>query len=579
MKTAGYDIVLLLNEKFLSQISGALLYNGFFTFNGQEDLSTRIKPDQLVKIPADLRSFLKLGYRFKLNYEPFIDFQEDNKIGLSFDVRCYFWFWDGLEVKFDLACSVVVPIDIDNQTHKFNIRFETCEVKELRIKTQYTLDESITLVINPVIEKAIHAYFQKKENHFAIALPTIETYLPYTDNKNPANIVPIDLKALKTVNAEAMVAAFNLLNYAGGNEAELTDFARNCSVGVAVSEMAMNKVFDFFWAHTYWDKSFRKTDTFHINLVDDVLGIVTDIADFVINAGISFATFGFINTDIKYLGSDFEYTIDIDFKNKPTFDIIAGNKVAIYNLGFNLFVRLKMYVTLEGTISLDTSGPIPDECTPWEDDITISTTRKTIKVFDIGVPIRNILIRNCTGQIILKEEENVLQCKVVDFEFKLSDFIPSNCVFLTLPAKIADLLVDKYKQKILDAIPPYVVSPKFSFDISKLTDKIAPVHPTPGLTVDPPDIPWKLHVDARKLEITDSEAIVAADVYFDELNVVVSPVPKYVVNVNNNEIHKAGCDSIMDTYEVHQRGYYLLERALKKNYDGCKKCLPAYHKK
>ena len=69
MKTAGYDVVLLLNEKFLSQISGALLYNGFFTFNGHEDLSTRIKPDQLAKIPTDLRTFLKLGYRLKLNYE------------------------------------------------------------------------------------------------------------------------------------------------------------------------------------------------------------------------------------------------------------------------------------------------------------------------------------------------------------------------------------------------------------------------------------------------------------------------------------------------------------------------------
>ena len=212
MKTAGYDVVMLLNEKFLSQISGALLYNGFFTFNGQEDLSTRIKPEQLTKIPADLRSFLKLGYRFKLNYEPFIDFQQDNKIGISFDVRCYFWFWDGLEVKFDLACAVWVPIATEN--NKFLLKFETCEVKELKIKTQYTLDESITLVINPIVEKAIHAYFGKKENHFAIALPTLETYLPYT-YKTDANKFAIELKALKTVSSEAMVAAFNLLNYGG----------------------------------------------------------------------------------------------------------------------------------------------------------------------------------------------------------------------------------------------------------------------------------------------------------------------------------------------------------------------------
>ncbi len=578
MKTAGYDVVLLLNEKFLSQISGALLYNGFFTFNGREDLSLRLKPDQLAKIPTDLRRFLNIDFRFKLNYEPHIDFQVGNKVGVSFDVRCYFWFWEGLEVKFDLACTIIVPIAIDDQNNKFCIKFEDSQVQELTIKTRYTLDESVTLVIHPLIQKAIHAYFKKKENHFAIDLPTLETFLPYT-KKVEANKFQIELKAFKTVSSDAMVVAFNLLNYTGGNEALLSDFARNCSVGVAISEMAMNKVFNFFWYHTYWDKSFRKTDTFHINLVDDVLGVVTDIANFVVSTGISLATFGFVETEVKYLGSDFEYTIDIDFKNKPTFEIFAGNKVAIYNLGFNLFVRLKMFVTLQGKIQIDTSGPIPDKCTPWEDDITISETRKTIKVFDIGVPIRNILIRNCTGQILLKEEENVLECKVVDFEFNLSDFVPSNCVFLTLPAVIADLLIDKYKSKIIDAIPPYIVSPKFSFDISKLTENIDSIEVTPGLTIETPDIPWKLHVDGKKLEITDSEAILAADVYFEELNEVISPVPKYVVNVNNNEIHKSGCDSIMDTYEEHQRGYFLLERALKKNYDGCKKCLPAFHKR
>jgi len=53
-------------------------------------------------------------------------------------------------------------------------------------------------------------------------------------------------------------------------------------------------------------------------------------------------------------------------------------------------------------------------------------------------------------------------------------------------------------------------------------------------------------------------------------------VPKYIVNVNNGEIHKIGCDSVMDTYEVHQWSYFLLSDALALRYDGCKKCLPAF---
>ena len=37
MKTAGYDIVLLLNEHFLNQVSGAMFYNNFLTFNDSKD--------------------------------------------------------------------------------------------------------------------------------------------------------------------------------------------------------------------------------------------------------------------------------------------------------------------------------------------------------------------------------------------------------------------------------------------------------------------------------------------------------------------------------------------------------------
>jgi hypothetical protein len=285
-------------------------------------------------------------------------------------------------------------------------------------------------------------------------------------------------------------------------------------------------------------------------------------------------TLGFMESEINYLGADFKYDLNIHFKNQPTFDILAGNRVMIRNMGLKIFIRLQMYVSYELVLKVDTSGFIPDECTPWEDDIPISKERYTVKVFDIGVPINDLRILKCIGKIELKEDPNVLECKVEDLELSLNGFVPEQCLFWGLPADIRDSLVSLYKKKLIEAIPPIIVSPKFTFDLSDVSKSIPS-----GKKGKAPEIPWKLHVDAKKLEITDSEAIVAADVYFDELQKEIFPVPKYVVNVNNNEIHKSGCDSIFDTYEEHQRGYYLLNDALNKNYDGCKKCLPAFHKK
>jgi hypothetical protein len=219
-----------------------------------------------------------------------------------------------------------------------------------------------------------------------------------------------------------------------------------------------------------------------------------------------------------------------------------------------------MDVTFDCEIILDTSGPIPDKCTPWEDDIVLKKVRKTLNVFDIGVPIKNFKVKNCIGKIAINEKEKHLECEVLELDLNIYDYVENSCVFNLLPNKIQTKIIDSMKKKVVDAIPPIVLSPTiFDFDIKF--------------------IKWKVNVEARKLKITNHEAIVGAYIFFKELQNKITPVPKYIVNTNNMEIHLAGCDSVYDIYETHQEGYYLLHNALNKNYDGCKKCLPNFHKR
>ena len=219
-----------------------------------------------------------------------------------------------------------------------------------------------------------------------------------------------------------------------------------------------------------------------------------------------------------------------------------------------------MFATFDYTLEVDTSGAIPDKCTPWEDDIVLERKRKTVLVFDIGVPIRNLNLKNCIGRIYINEEKKHIECKVEELDINIYDYVDAACDFLLLPQSIQDKIINGVKKKVIEAIPPIVLSPTiFELDI-KLID-------------------WKVNIEGRKLTITDDEAIVGAYLYFRELRNNIQPVPKYICNFNNMEVHRAGCDSILDTYETHQHGYYLLHNALKDNYDGCKKCLPAFHKK
>jgi hypothetical protein len=558
MKTAGYDIVLLLNEHFLNQVSGALFYNNFLTFNDNKDFSEDLTPDKLDKIPASLHSFLKIRYRFKLLHEPFINFKANNKIEISAKIRVYIWMLDGLEIKFDSSLMMETPLAIDAITKEFKINLSSADIKQFDIHYQYSPTENVLLELDNIFENALHAYFNDANSSFSISLPSLKTQLPYAA-EIPENQIPIDIKALKTVNSTSLVLAANLFGYNGGNSALLYEFVKNCNIGIGVSEMAMKKFYNFFWERTTWDKTFYKAGTFNISMVDKALDFLTNLVDFIMSTSVKIASLGFLETELNFLGSEFVYELDIDFRTKPTFDLQNGNKVAIYNLGVDLFIRLKMKTTFEYTVELDTSGPIPDKCTPWDDDIVLSKTKKTVQVFDIGVPIKNLKLKKAVGKIVINDEEKMLECEVLDLDINIFDYVDNTCAFLGLPQFIRDKIVNGMKNKLLDSIPPIALSPVFDLDI-KMID-------------------WKLNIEGRKLHITNHEAVIGAFLQFKELQNQIKPVPKYIANTNTMEVHRSGCDSIYDIYETHQEGYYILQNALKKKYDGCKKCLPGFHKR
>ncbi|MGI6047808.1 MAG: hypothetical protein ACOYEG_07345 [Petrimonas sp.] len=501
-----------------------------------------------------------MKYRLKPLFEPFIDFKDNNNIQISAKLRLYLWIMDGLEIKFDTSLQIQAPVAVNRFNRKLEIIFNETVIQEFNITYTYSSSEIISLQLHSIIQESLENYFKNSANLFDIELPSIKVKLPLTDDIEE-NKVPVNIMAIKTLNSSTMAVAVNLFNYMGGNTDGLSNFARNCNVGLAISKRAMTKTYDFFWEKTNWGKHFFKAGSFSIKAVNKVLEIGTEIISFVESTLTKALSLGFVEAEIEYISSNFEYTVDAFCKTKPAFDIQTGNRVRIFNLGLDLFIRLKLLVTVDHIIKIDTSGHIPDKCTPWDDDIVVEKKRKTVKIFDIAVPIKNLKINDCVGTITINETEKNLQCVIEKLDVELGNYIDSDCVFFKLAKYIQDKIVDSIEKKVVESLPPIVLSPTiFDFKIKKIN--------------------WNLKVEGRKLDINNGEAIVGAYLYFEELQKTVWPVPKYIVNVNNEEIHRIGCDSILDTYENHQKGFYLLDKALSsRNNDGCKKCLPNFHKK
>jgi hypothetical protein len=555
MKTAGFDIVLLINEDLLNQVSGALFYNNFMTFNGKKDLKESLSPDILGKIPANMHDLLEVRYRFKLLYEPYINFKDPDRIEITAKLRVYIWFMQGLELKFDASITLGTNLSIDNNNKKFKILLNSNCIVRFVIDYRYSDNSLVPIPLTSLFRDALIEYLNKPETTFDIDMPTISPYLPYTPLTDDCK-VPVDVRAIRVVNNSTLAIAVNLFKYEGGNIDELNDFARNCNVAAGLSLRAMTKVYDLFWEKTTWPKKFHKGDVFKIEMVDKALDFITDLSSFIWSTSVQLMSMGWAHAEVNFISSQFDYSVDIDFKTKPTFDLQDGNKVVIYNLGVDLFIRLRMFATFERKVSIAPPKPI-QECTKWNDEIVLEDTIQTVKVIDLAVPIYNLVAKECTGVLSINETERHLECKVTKLDVNIYDYVAQTCEFLKLPKDIQDKIINGLKQKVVDSIKPYVLSPVIFRLDTGLFD-------------------WKLNIEGRKIEVNNGEAIAGAYLYFRELQNELWPVPKYIVNINNKEVHLAGCDSIMDTYETHQRGFYLLHNALKKN-DGCKKCLPAFH--
>ncbi len=560
MKSAGYDIVVLLNEKFLNQVTGALFYNGFLRINGSVKLYEELDQENLDKIPEDLYRFLLINYRIKLNYEPSIDFlpavspDDPARVRIHTALRVYFWLWDGLEIKFDANISLAAGLEIDSKTNQLWIDFAHSDIEALAVKYRYSMEQTVTLKLDQIMENAVRAYLSDQNNCFSFNLPSVNPLLPYMDDI-PDNYLPLSIRAIKNLDATTMAIAVNIDDYEGGDEQQLSNFARNCSAAVAVPEIAMYKVYDFFWERTNWDKCFKFKKSFESETLNDVVNVIGKVVDITQRIVTEIATLGFVETHFEMKGMRFEVGADVKLLSKPEFDLMPDNKVKIKKLNTNIIFSLKVFLDVEYSVEIDPTGWFPDIIPDYE----VVNDRVEVKIFEMHVPFFNMQLKKGVGKVVLDDATNTLQIQIEQLDLYWDFIAFTDCPFLNFPEWLFNKILDLCESSIADAIPPIVITPSF--------------------TVDVPLVDWDLNIEGKKLTIDPDEVTLAADMYFAELKKDIPNVPKYIVNINNREIHKIGCDSLMDTYEEHQRGYHLLNDAVNRGYDGCKRCLPAYHTK
>lgn len=542
MKTGNFDIVVEANEELVNRAVGALFYKGFLDIRGSYGIPVE-------DIPASMTEFTKIGYMIKLKDGPTVDFIRRDNVGILISAEAIFNVLDGIELEFDIDFSIEASLVYDRNTNKLVIDLSKAKISDIDINDEYDLLVNVLNKFNEIIRKAIQTNLTDSYTSIDITPTLFSLDLPDMP-PGDENKLSINMGTLKVLNNNVAAVCVNLLDYTGGNTASVVDFTEDKNLAVGITENAMHRVFDFWWDRTTNPKSITASDTYDVPYIDTFLNFIggaTKIAT-------ALATLGVLETDFTTEDVWVEYGATVRFR-KPDFDLKSGNILEVDgSLSVDVWVTVKAKVSI--SIEVDTSGFIPDDWTPWDDDVVLEKKTSVVTLLGMRLDDLGVTIDKATGHVYLDAKNRLMgELEDIDLSIDLGDEW-----YTALPEYVLNVIIDFVEGLVESYMPPIVLSPAL------ITEDI----PGTGLTIE---------ADIDVLDVFDDEVIVAAGIVIKGLPRTIIPVPRYIANTNPEalEVHRSDCPWVEEMNEENKTGYFILYDALKDGYDGCKYCLPKYH--
>lgn len=593
LHSAGYDAVILLNERFLNQLSGALFYNGFLRVAKKLDLIDALDPAAAAEIEPAVRPFLKMDVRLHLVREPLLDFLKATdsaapfKMRLLMELRAIITLWDGLELPFSIRLSLVTACSIEQVpdapglidpssllldllvneqpdylepgSYMLLLNLTKCELETLSFSWQGRRLQTMDIQLDTAVMTVIRAYFAESGQCFAMALPSFGAYLPGLP-KIPANRLFGEVAYCQVLggynqqDSDSLAIALNLLGHTAGNPNLLYNFARNCSVGLALPEAALQSLINRAWGQYVQIMPITGQLVFESPEVNEFVQTAGGILRIAERIAVELATLGFVEAETTLHGLKFVVDYVASFPHCPVIDFQPGNTVCLSNCLTTGTLRLRVLLDVESRMEIDPTGWLPD----FIPDIEVSHERRWIEIFQMRLIMNEVGLKMGKAKVTFDEASNSLALKLtaIDLALDIAISLFHGCPFLSFPSWIQNRVIDLAEKIIVDNCPPITFSPPLTFKL--------------------PLIPWPINIRGRKLGIDADELTATVDAWFGELKQDMPYVPKYIVNTNNREVHSLGCSGLLDTYEEHQKGFHLLNDALNRGFDGCGRCLPEF---
>ena len=511
MATGNYDILVQLHEKVLNKTLAMVFYKGMLRVEGKYELTS--------DLPDTMKPYTTFDYEVSLENEPFVDFRDQDTLFLRFSALLRLTILSGIELKFGVDFYVQSRLSFDLGNQKMFYNLQEAKIVKITIQTKYYIGKNFLDRLNFIIEEIIDKYFKNQIKTLEIPVALNGFNLPMMPPGDSYKL-PVSKVDIKILNNKVLAAGISLFRNQG-SLAGLPDLTNNKDCYIAIRDQTIYDVLNFWWTNTTYDKKqeFEKNTP---------IGFANPIArgrDIFIRI----ITLGFIKAETDYENMVLNYGGEINLDKKPVLKLLSGNLVEITNLEFIADVFAKIFADVKRDVDLDTSSFIPDNITPWKDDIDIKNIDKNKRLLNLSNKF-TLQINSAEGQIRVNEKNN-LAVKITNADFE----IKFNKKGTTFSDNTWDKLMKFLKEKVLEKIPEIIVSPSLILAEKNIY----------GFTLALADT--SLNINGQEIEF-------ATNVIVNELKSNTVAVPIYIGNRETKTVHHFSCRFAVDISTGEQGG-------------------------
>jgi hypothetical protein len=401
MSSKGPDLLFALNEKFInSSLEMAYL---------QKLFPNEFSGVYILDVPEIFGKLNEINYKFTLQKSPIVDAIESSELKVLIKFLCELKWGLQFTTVFDAEAELVANPVYSQKQKTIDLNIIDINLLSAQLKDSMKVPRFILETANSTIEDIIK---QKTWLHYERIplLPLVSSFdLPeMPQGKYP---LPLYFSGIKIVNNNVILVGFNFET----RESVIPslDFSKDAGLALSVSEEAINKVLSHWWRYTTHSKSEKISGSLEVKHLDAFVNHLSNIS---FELGSKLASLGFIESDFNIDRVWIEYDGIIKI-NEPSISLnqIDFNVTGKVEVVFNAV--LMMDIKLESRF--DTSSIIPDRFTPWKDDRTLGTKKRTITVQKIQSK-RIIVDLSNTKAGVKVSKEGSLSIELSEFDVGLN---------------------------------------------------------------------------------------------------------------------------------------------------------------